>query len=226
MENHLLDKLTNRLLKPHSAMGIVVDDIRRIAVTPELVRDILACLGSSDTGDQSIALLFAECLIWPDRIDKRQQEELVSWLLNQTSGDSEAVRADGTLMLVRFRSQIPNYRDIMLRRLHSPDRWVGRAALIQYESYCQPGEVEPLEIFETDDDLCERHMGSQALDYEYRNRALETIERVLGKTFPRIGSSEALSNGQTAYWWDWGPYHDWKKNELFKKKGWLEKLFH
>ena len=77
-------------------------------------------------------------------------------------------------------------------------------------------EASPLENFETDNYLAELSMNGPLM-YELRNIALETIESVMGKAFKKDEKTEVVPSGEVAFWWDWAPYHAWKKEKGLRR---------
>ena len=107
----------------------------------------------------------------------------------------------------QLRDCYPNYRDRMLEFLASEDLGRRKFALRYFTTYAKQGEVEPLLRFRNDDYAGEvSHMGDW--EYELRNRALEIIEKQLGKRFPRILRSEP-HEGARVTWYDWTPVLEW-----------------
>jgi hypothetical protein len=103
----------------------------------------------------------------------------------------------------------------MLNGLKDANPMVRKEALLAYETYRQGKDVTPLETFENDTYIAEDSMGGP-LTYELRNLALETIERVIGRTFKKHEKAETLPRGEIAYCWDWAPYHAWKESWTHK----------
>jgi hypothetical protein len=211
-------KLTQRLngIRAYPA-GISADDIQKLTLTADLVSDIFECLESSEVVDKQMGLFFSEVLFVPGKLDQAQEAKLVARLETLSRGETKQVQAPCFKLLRRFRSKVRDYRGLMLEGLIDSDPMVRKEALLAYETYCQPKEVAPLEKFESDSYLAEISM-TGPLIYELRNLALETIERVIGKSFKKSEKTELTSDGEVAFWWDWSPYHA-------SKKSWLNKLF-
>jgi hypothetical protein len=209
-------KLTDRLKSIRAyPVGLSADDVLRLSLTPDLAEDILKCLASSDIVDQQMALFFTDSLIRPGSIGQEQQRNLVAQIIRLSKATGKRVQAPSYKLLARFSSEVPDYRAMMLNGLENPDPMVRKEALLAYGSYCRAKEVAPLEAFENDSYVTETNMGGP-LVYEIRNLALETIERVIGRTFQKSEKSEARASGEVAFWWDWTPYHAWK-NRWFKR---------
>ncbi len=215
------DKLKERLNGIRAyPVGLSADDVKRLQLTPDLVEDVLSSLASADVVDQQIALFFSEVLIWPGKINPAHESTLVSRIVDLGRGPTDRVKSSALKMVTRFRASVPDFRSLMMEGLSSSDPMVRKEAVLAYELYCLPKEVAPLERFEHDDYVTETAMGGPLL-YELRNLALETIERVIGKNFRKAEKTEARSTGEVAFWWDWSPYHAWKKGgflgSLFKR---------
>lgn len=215
--NKISTKLTKRLdgIRAYP-VGVSAEDVKKLELTSDLIADIFECLDSSEMVDQQMALFYSEVLIAPGTLTESQEDKLISRVRELSRGKTEQIRPSCYKFLRRFRSKVPNYRDLMLEGLKDSDPIVRKEALLGYETYCQPREVAPLEMFENDGYFAEISMNGPLL-YELRNLALETIERVIGKTFKKSEKTEAIAGGEVAFWWDWAPYHRWKNS-------WLNKL--
>ncbi|NJK91340.1 MAG: hypothetical protein HC904_05600 [Blastochloris sp.] len=208
----LSSKLTRRLDGIRTCQfGISAEDISKLDVDGDLFQDIVECLQSDEFADQQMALLFAETLLTPDSLNLDQARELIYATKQLAASKHGQVHGPALTILGNFQTQVPDYRRIMLDALHDEDPMARRQALVLYSSYCRSRETEPLESFESDTYMAEISMGGP-LVYELRNLALETIESVIGKRFKKTEESEALSNGEVVYWWEWKSYHEWKRS--------------
>jgi len=211
--------LTQRLDGVRSCqIGISVDDICNLTIDAQLVKDIFECLKSDAFIDQQIALLFAETLLVPERLSPEQSQDLISIVTQILNSKHGQVHGPALAVLGRFKSQIMNYRAIMLNALLDDDPMARRQALVLYTSYCRPRETEPLETFENDNYITEISMGGP-LVYDLRNLAFEIIEVVIGRQFQRTKETKSLENGKVVYWWGWSPYFQWKKSWLRRLMG-------
>jgi hypothetical protein len=202
---------------PASAFGISYESIKQLSLTAELIADILEALDSSETVDQRFALAFAEQLLEVGTLDRAQEARFLQRLRESCTKGDGTVRAYALRLLVRFHSRVADFRPLILEALKSENSGVREEALRGFEFCCHPEEFEPLEEFEHDRCFVEIAMGGP-LVFELRDRALETIERVLGVSFSRTRESEDVLNGQRASFYSWEPFHAWKIN---RKRRWF-----
>ena len=214
------NKLTKRLdLICPTRIGIGYEDVRKIEITPNLWEDIMECLISEKIDDQCIALFFIEAL--GSRLNSANAgfvSKVVEIIEKILKGNAIEAQRNCYRVLPMFKSFFPNYREIMITGLRCSDMTIRWTALGYYKTYCKFREVSLLEPFEYDDYITEIAMAGPC-EYMLRNLALEKIESVLGVTFKKFENIKQLSGGTTVYWWDWSPYHKWKKN-------WLRKLIY
>jgi len=200
------EKLTQRV--PSTRFGISHESIKRLALSEDLIADILEVLDSSETLDQQFALCFAEELLDLGRLSSTQEARFVSRLRQLFTEGDRVIRSRALNLLVRFNYRVANFRALILEALKSASSDVRAVALRGYEICCNPKEVEPLEEFEHDGFFGEIAMGGP-LVFDLRDQALETIERVIGVGFTRTRKSEAVQNGQSASFYSWEPFHKW-----------------
>ena len=95
---------------------------------------------------------------------------------------------------------------------------VRKVALTFYTGFSNPREFEPVEFLEADEYVTEMGMGSHLI-YELRNQGLETIEKVIGRTFQKSEKTGVLKDSRVVFWWSWDPFHKWKGSWWRKIKG-------
>ncbi|HYF37871.1 MAG TPA: hypothetical protein VD994_21390 [Prosthecobacter sp.] len=216
--NRISAKLTDRLGRIRAnTVGVSAEDVRKLKLTPTLVEDIFECLESSEMIDKQMALFFSETLIEPGKLTVAQEDKLISLVKDLSQAKIKQVRPACYNFLRKFHIKVPEYRQLMLKGLIDPDPIVRKEALLGYPTYGRPNEVLPLEPFETDSYFAEISMNGPLI-FELRNLALETIERTIGKKFTKAEKADTTPDGEVVFWWDWTPYHRWKKH-------WLNRIF-
>ena len=156
-----------------------------------------------------MALFFCEILLKPGVLAPAEENKFVSKIVTLSQGTYKKIRSSCFKLLRSFHPKVSNYRNLMLEGLKDSDPTVRWEALLSYETYCYPKEVTPLEKFEHDNYCAEMNM-SGPLNYELRNLALETIEKVIGENFKKTEKLELTDNKEVSFYWDWTPYHKWK----------------
>lgn len=202
-----LEALQDQLEEQLGSRSRGIRDLTNVPVSRELLDDIRTCVGSDDhlaiiTGLYVLKGLFIEKTIEDFPPDfKTFLVSRVEALLNHPVGPVVVNAID---WYVQLRDSYSNYRARMLGFLASEDLGRRKFALRHFLTYAKHGEIEPLLRFANDDYAGEvRPMGDW--EYELRNRALELIEKQLGKGFPRILRNEPYE-GTKVTWYDWEPF--------------------
>lgn len=207
----LSEKLTQRLDAVRSfSLGICAEDVKKLGVDAPLIEDVMSCLRSSESADQSIALFFAGALFQRGLLNPDQELELVAAILPLLTNEQLQVNAAALGLLVGFSELVPEYRSIMLAGLVDASPLVRKQALLAFTTYGSLHDIGHLERFESDDYLAETNMGGP-LVYELRNLALKEIEVTVGRTFRRHEMTEILETGELAYWWSWSDFRAWSR---------------
>jgi hypothetical protein len=205
------DKLLNRLPKERAyKVGVSADDLKGLILDASLKADILAALNSDNRIDISFGFFFVNQLCRPGE-DHQFDDALLKASLKLLSTKEWGIRDNCVTIISLLGQQLSNYRELMLGALQDKDPLVRKKALLAYHTFSKRKEIAPLELFEHDDFAGEVGMGSH-LVYELRNLALETIEKKIGKSFRKYEKIGVYKNGAMAYWWDWEPFHKWKKS--------------
>jgi hypothetical protein len=205
------DSLINRLPKEHSyKAGISADDLKGLTLTDDLKVDILAAINSDNPTDVKYGFFFVKQLLRAGQ-DPQFDNDLLKASLKLLNKNEWGVKDNCISMLILLGQRLENYPELMLRALQDKDPMVRRKALLAFHTFGKPKEFAPLEPFENDDYVTEVGMGSH-LVYELRNQALETIEKVIGRTFRKSEKTEFNKKGTPVFWWDWEPFHIWKNS--------------
>lgn len=217
------DSPSDRLVKKvkfyqSSPVGYSIEDIGKIPITTELVKDIFECLRSSDVSELKSGLWFAQGVL-----DSNPPKELLFFLVAElpkwmTSQDDN-VRWRALSLLIRLRENFPNYRSLMIKCLQDVDPEVRIDALAAYSTFLTDKDIPILLEFQRDDYMSETSMNSP-LVYLIRNQALEIIEQLCGQKFPKHENVKLLEIGQSVYWWDWKPFLDWWDSRQSKWRLW------
>ena len=211
------DRLINRLPKERAyKVGISGKDLQGLVLTDDLKADILAAINSVNPTDITYGFFFVEPLLKPGQ-DRQFDNDLLKASLKLLDTKEWGIRDHCISMLVLFGQQLSNYRGLMLKALKDNDPMVRQKAICAYDTFAKPKEYAPLECFENDDYATEVGMGSY-LVYELRNQALETIEKVIGRTFNKAEKTEIYKGKAAVFWWDWEPFHVWKDSMWRKFK--------
>jgi hypothetical protein len=117
-----------------------------------------------------------------------------------------------------MRTVLPQYREWLIQFLCDEAPAVRSEALGRCETFLKNGEVEPLLPFEKDGYLAEVSMDGP-VHYVLRNAALNKIELLLGRQFPKHELTEAI-DGEVVFWWDWKPFLGWWTKQKRKWHFW------
>lgn len=211
------DRLIKRLPKERAyQVGISGKDFEKIVLTDDLKIDILAALNSSDLTDVRLGLFFAEQLLRPGKYP-HFDNDLLQVSLKLLDTKEWGIKEHCVSIIYLLGQKLNNYRDLMLKALKDDDAMVRYKALYAYHTFAHPKELAPLEQFENDDYVTEVGMGSH-LVYELRNQALEMIEKTIGQRFKKHEITEIYKDKNVVFWWDWTPFHEWKKS-IWRKIG-------
>ncbi len=192
------------------ANSVSLEDVGKLKLTDDLCQDILNCLNSDKDVDVKFGIFFCEGLAKAEQLNSLSKQWMQQFaqaferLLKHNSGQ---VRGGATALITQFQSYYLDYRGLMLRCLQDSSSSVRSAALNAYRSYLHPKEIQPLLPFQEDSYAMETSMNGP-LVYALRNRAIEIIEELLQKKFPKCELTAAL-DGDTVFWWDWKPFLDW-----------------
>lgn len=205
-----LETLQDQLEEQLGSKSRGIRDLAHVPLSPELLSDIKVCVSSNDHLAIVSGLYVLKGLLIEKAIEDLPKDfkaflvKRIEELLDHPVGP---VVFDAIDWYGQLRDCYPNYRDRMLEFLASEDLGRRKFALRYFPAYAKQGEVEPLLRFRNDDYAGEvRPMGDW--EYELRNRALELVEKQLGKGFPRILRSEP-HEGTRVTWYDWAPVLEW-----------------
>ena len=213
------ERLFARIPAPRaSKYGIGADDILRVPVSPELVRDLLDCLRSDDELDLIFGLFFAEHL--RDRADFANLAEpsipdLAAAIRSALTHPSSRVRPAAVDALVAFRTSYDDYATVMRDQLAADDSQTRRAALAAGPTYLAAQDLGVLLPFRNDSEVSETGGMGGPLRYTTRDLALEVAERIAGREFPAGDCFERL-DGSLVSWRSWSAFTGW----LDSKKKW------
>lgn len=217
-----LEALQDRLKRELGANSRGIRDLTNVPISAELLADIQTCVSSDDHLAIGSGLFVLKGLLLGVGEGKplvTRAEVLprsfmafliprIEQLLEHSFGPVVYKAMD---WYGQFHHLYPRYRERMLSFLASDDLGRREVAMKYYQTYANAGDVEPLLRFCNDDYAGEtRPLGDW--EYELRNRALDLIEKQLGRTFPRIQRSEPYTpggKGACVIWYDWTPFLEW-----------------
>lgn len=212
------ERLFSRIPAPGiGKLGISTADIDRVVLVPDLIDDILECLRSEDKVDATFGLFFLEQLHNRGEFKKLAQRSLsVITPLIETLLEHQdlQVRSAAARTFVVFRENYSNYRHRMLLSLKSADAEIRRVALWAAPTFLTTEEVDVLGAFQKDPEFGETGGIGGPLRYDLRDYALETAERISGKTFDS-GDCFDSHDGQRISWRSWSAFNNWVE----RKKG-------
>ncbi len=211
------DRLIARLPKERAyKVGISAKDLQGLVLTHAMKADILESINSINPTDIKYGFFFVEQLLKPGQ-DPQFDSDLLKSSLKQFDTKESGIKDHCISMLILLGQKLDNYRELMLHALRDNDPLARRKALLAYHTFAKSKEFAPLEYFENDDYVTEVGMGSY-LVFELRNQALETIEKVIGRTFNKTEKTGIYKGKAAVFWWDWEPFHGWKKSMWRKFK--------
>lgn len=204
------EKLKARLPVVRSQpIGISAEDIAAICFNDDYFGEVVDAITSASLSEQRIGYFFAEHLP-VEELSSHQKAVLVAAALETLKRDECGLREAAASVLVKLGTGLSNLRQVMLPLLKDPTGEVRKVALRAFPTYASRQDIEVLLPFEIDGYTSEVGMGSH-LVYELRNLALETIESMIGRQFKKEEKTVSLSNQTVAFWWDWEPFHKWRK---------------
>ena len=206
-----IEKLKARLPSVRSqTVGIAAEDVAAIRFSDDYLGEVVDAITSQNVTDQRIGYFFAEHLV-AGKLSQSQKAVLVAAALETLKRDEWGLREAAAALLVKFGPGLCNLRQVMLPLLKDPTGEVRKVALRSFAAYASRDDLEVLLPFENDGYTSEVGMGSHLI-YELRNLALETIESMIGRQFKKVERTVSLPNQTVAFWWDWEPFHKWRKS--------------
>lgn len=175
-------------------------------------KNIDECLRSEDSLDIHAALNFLLHVFdrYPfNKLPPDLRKLLIERIPDFMHHQDVTVRYVAQRFFVSLRDCFLDYRNTMLELLSSPDIGDRRNALYNYSTFCRAREIEPLIKFKDDEYAAEVRMGGP-YEFEFRNLALETIEKIVAKEFSKP-LKEAPFDASTVTWYDWEPFLCWWK---------------
>jgi HEAT repeat protein len=206
-----IEKLKARLPSLRSqTTGISAEDVASIQFNDEYFREIVDAITSPNEKEQRIGYFFAEHLA-PEILSQPQKAALVTAAIATLKREEWGLREAAAALLVKFGSGLCDLRQLMVPLLEDKTGAVRKIALRSFPIYAARDDLALLLDFENDDYTSEVGMGGHLI-YELRNLALETIESMTGRQFKKIQRQDSPLNKKVALWWDWDPYHKWRKS--------------
>lgn len=206
-----IEKLKARLPSVRSqAVGISAEDVAAIRFSDDYFSEVVEAITSPNVTDQRIGYFFAKQLA-AGKLSSLQKSALVAAALEALKQNDWILRESAATLLVKFGAGHCDLRQIMLPLLSDPTGVVRKVALRSFPTYASRNDLEVLLPFENDGYTAEVGMGSHLI-YELRNLALETIESMIGRQFKKGERTVSLPNQTVAFWWDWEPFHKWRKS--------------
>jgi hypothetical protein len=205
------ERLIARIPAPRNKLGVSTQDIERIIAVPELMGELKECLRSEDESDLIWGLYFAERLrLRADfcSIAGSSLSEIAALIRSGLGHSSERLRARTIRAFVAFRSHYPDYAGVMRQLLQSPGATVRHEALAAAPTFISKNELDLLLPFR-DDALVDETGGMGGPHrYVFRDLALETAERIAGRTFEN-GDCFELRDGSKVSWRSWSRVNQW-----------------
>lgn len=168
------------------------------------------CLRSNHPEDIHAALTFLmhiSCCYPINNLPFGLTDLFVSLLPTFMNRTEVNVRYRAQTYFVTLKEFFPQYREKMLELLNSEDMEDRRTPLYHYATFCRPGEIAPLIKFKDDESVTQTGMMGPWV-YEFRNRALETIEKMLSRQFDKP-LKQAPFEETTVSWYDWSAFLKW-----------------
>jgi HEAT repeat protein len=190
------------------SFGISISDIAQLELSESLIEDIKKGLKSTEFFEVKMALFFLEGLL----SKKKGQDEFIlkniaiEFLPRFLVHSDHRLRTSAYSILSLLGNDYPGFRREMVAALNNEDPLVRQSALNSFRNFGDKSDIKLLLHFEHDLYTSEIGMGSH-LVYLLRNLALEVIEELLGKSFPKKELKEQQGNGNVVFWWDWKPFH-------------------
>ncbi len=206
-------QLRARAKKNDPAAGLMLDNIYKIGLDLSIINDIKTCIESENHIDVSEGLYFLMGLLKKYKLQDFGND-FAKFLTKRipiviTKNQKTQAFYFALDFYIWLKDNYSDYREKMLEFLGSNDLGCRKKALSVYETYCRPGEIEPLFQFEHDNYIAELAMCGPLI-YELRDLALEKIGKLCGKSFLQNKKSEYNSewNGNVVFY-DWKPFWDW-----------------
>ena len=199
---------------PRLRLGISFEQYELDAISVDKTdwEHVETCLRSDHPWDINAALFFLQHISISDRYELGNLPfgltdllvSLIPIFMNRTEVN---VRYLAQTYFVVFRQCFPQYREKMLELLNSEDMEDRRRPLYNYDTFCHPGEISPLIKFKDDESVTQAGMMGPWV-YEFRNLALETIEKMLSRQFDKP-LKQAPYEDTTVSWYDWSAFLKW-----------------
>ena len=209
MPSSASDRLIERTrpFKKHR-YGLGLQDVAAIPVDLDTINDIQECLGSADVDELRWGLFFSLGLLHGKRqIDDALTRNLIRGLPEWLKHRDARIRSAAIPILFELRNAVPNFAQQMVESLTDTDAEVREFALRNAHLFINRKDIHRLLPFRTDPYAAETELGGPLI-YVLRNLALEQIENILRKRFPKSELSE-LDNHEVRFWWDWEPFLAW-----------------
>lgn len=166
--------------------GMELESISKIKLDNTIISNILNCIQSSNHLDISDGLYFLMGLLQRYKLDAFGND-FIHRLINRipeliTIDQNAQVRSYALQFYVWLKDNYQDYRRTMLGFLKSSDLTQKKCALANYETFCNPGEIDPLLEFQNNPYVAEFSMCGP-LKYQLRDLALEKIGKALNKNF-------------------------------------------
>lgn len=213
------ERLIRLVKKQPGSLGISLKAAGGIPMDEAVRTDILTCLFDVNDSEVGWGLTFCQGLLSEGKCDDEIENTLIQRLPEFLKSNAPEIRSEAVNLLIMLRKRFPTYRHWMLPSLQDPCPTIRRQALMNSQTFLEPGEIEPLVAFRDDNYLTEISIGSHLI-YSLRNEALDRIEQAIGKTFERKQLSEVVEGGEKAYWWDWKPFLGWWEKRQSKWRIW------
>src|SRR6266403_123112 len=209
MPSSASDRLIERTrpFKKHH-YGIGLADVGAIPVDIDTINDIKECLRSSNVDELRWGLFFSLGLLrGKGQVDRTLSEDLIQSLPEWVKHRDARIRSAALPILFELRDAVPNFAHQMVECLVDTDAEVREFALRNAHLFIPQKGINRLLPFRTDPYAAEAELGG-SLTYVLRNLALEQIENILRKRFPKSELSE-VHNHKVHFWWDWQPFLTW-----------------
>ena len=204
------DRLLERLPARRSVqVGITEVDVRAIPFSEDYFQDVVEAMQSPAFGDSGLGFFYAEHLP-AEAMSTSQWTQLAEIARSVVLDPEHGARASAAAVFFMYGRGLANYRGLLIDLLHDSSSGVRLVALRGFRSYAGPSDIELLLPFEHDDYLSEVGIGSHLI-FALRNVALEELEILFGRRFRISERVVSLPEGNVAFWWDWEPFHKWRK---------------
>ena len=191
--------------------GLTNENIAHLKVDEYLVREVIDCFRSEDEEDIMVALRFAECLgSWSSF---RQSVGLSLLQLSRLIWDvlshkNSAVRLCAIGAFAALGNYYPDFREVMLSLLRSADLQIQTDALSRGHTFLDGSHIRNLQVFRDDITVCQTSSADGDWRYVLRDLALETAERIVGRSF-ECGTKSEMREGKLVSWRCWKSFDHW-----------------